>query len=133
MIYTAQLKLPDGSYQEHILIRTEQIRNNKMINPEKYEMQQDSSSIDTLSQSLMQLNAEVQGLETQLDETKEKQRITQNILKDKLRCKLTEMGEILPEAVSIDLEEVFDGVDIDEDESPLELKEHEYEGEDADL
>ena len=52
-----------------------------------------------------------------------------------MKLKLLEMGEILPEPVPIDLEEVFDGADIDEDEGPLELKENEYitEGEDADL
>ena len=122
MVYTAQLKLPDGSYQEHVLIRTEQIRNNKMINPEKYESQQAASSIDTLTQHLMQLNAEVEGLNTQLNEAKEKQLITKDVLKDKLRNKLKEMGEILPEPVPIDLDEIFDEDQVAE---PLELKEHE--------
>ena len=126
MVYTAQLKLPDGSYQEHVLIRTEQIRNNKMINPEKYESQQAASSIDTLTQHLMQLNAEVEGLNTQLNEAKEKQLITKDVLKDKLRNKLKEMGEILPEPVPIDLEEIFDEEEVEEPIAvTLELKENE--------
>tara|TARA_R100001594_G_scaffold135081_1_gene176578 strand:+ start:211 stop:633 length:423 start_codon:yes stop_codon:yes gene_type:complete len=140
MPYPVYLKLPDGSYRMHLSLRTNEWKepNTMKMDVEKYTKQQETSSIDTLTNHSMSLATEVNNLEDALNTKLQEAEITNNVLKDKLKLKLLEMGEILPEPVDticlkeheVAVEEIFD-----EDEGPLELKENEYiaEGEDADL
>ena len=88
----AKLKLPNGSYEDHLLIRSKEYKEIKtMQNPAKYREQQNSSSIDTLNNALTSLENEVKSLEQQLNLKVEQRDITTDVLRKKLEAKLNEL------------------------------------------
>ena len=81
---------PDGSVARHVFIRTEEanqiMENDTMTNPEldKYRDKQHKSSIDTLTNQLKQLEADVKLAHTALDNKTNEHDITKDVLRLKL-------------------------------------------------
>jgi hypothetical protein len=81
---------PDGSVVRHVFIRTEEanqiMENDTMTNPEldKYRDKQHKSSIDTLTNQLKQLEADVKLAHTALDNKTNEHDITKDVLRLKL-------------------------------------------------
>jgi len=81
---------PDGSVARHVFIRTEEanqiMENDTMTNPEldKYRDKQHNASIDTLTNQLKQLEADVKLAHTALDNKTNEHDITKDVLRLKL-------------------------------------------------
>jgi len=81
---------PDGSVARHVFIRTEEanqiMENDTMTNPEldKYRDKQHNASIDTLTNQLKQLEADVKLAHTALDNKTNEHNITKDVLRLKL-------------------------------------------------
>ena len=81
---------PDGSVVRHVFIRTEEanqiMENDTMTNPEldKYRDKQHKASIDTLTNQLKQLEADVKLAHTALDNKTNEHDITKDVLRLKL-------------------------------------------------
>ena len=81
---------PDGSVVRHVFIRTEEanqiMENDTMTNPEldKYRDKQHKASIDTLTNQLKQLEADVKLAHTALDNKTKEHDITRDVLRLKL-------------------------------------------------
>jgi len=81
---------PDGSVVRHVFIRTEEanqiMENDTMTNPEldKYREKQHKASIDTLTNQLKQLEADVKLAHTALDNKTKEHDITKDVLRLKL-------------------------------------------------
>ena len=81
---------PDGSVVRHVFIRTEEanqiMENDTMTNPEldKYRDKQHKASIDTLTNQLKQLEADVKLAHTALDNKTKEHDITKDVLRLKL-------------------------------------------------
>ena len=88
----AFVKQPDGSVVRHVFIRTQEanqylnMENDTMTNPEldKYRDKQHKSSIDTLTNQLKQLEADVKIAHTALDNKVNEHDITKDVLRLKL-------------------------------------------------
>jgi hypothetical protein len=87
-----KLKLPDGSYEDHLLLRTKEYKGYHMINQDKYTSDQEKKSIDALTNDIKRLKDEVDGLERQLSIKKQEHMLTASILTDKLKARLAELN-----------------------------------------
>ena len=98
---------PDGSVVRHVFIRTEEanqiMENDTMTNPEldKYRDKQHKASIDTLTNQLKQLEADVKIARTALDNKLNECDITKDVLRLKLEDALGTLHVNIEEPVKM--------------------------------
>ena len=110
----AKLKLPDGRFEDHLLLTTKEQKEfglmDNNIRDEFYKTQQ-NNSIDTLTSQLTKMTNEEKQLEKQLDLKRDQVIVTQDVLRDKLESKLAEIHtndepEVLEPEISEELDEI---------------------------
>ena len=126
---------PDGSVVRHVFIRTEEanqiMENDTMTNPEldKYRDKQHKASIDTLTNQLKQLEADVKLAHTALDNKTNEHDITKDVLRLKLEDALgilhTDEEPVRMSPTMLSAEDISDlGIDSYKDE-PVRKMSHE--------